>query len=170
MNTHPSTWELFMYVAYLTVGCSCFSTSVPLLRIFYLLLLPSLHLQCIPHLLLQPHWVYHRDASTFSSHWGFLLLLFSFHSPRHTCSNALVLLISACQSSRPADKNPSVQLVVFQLMAHISGHTHTHTDTRTAHTQHKRVSFITQYVIPSGMLLGRLLTDKQISDSSSGKM
>lgn len=139
MNTHPSTWELFMYVAYLTVGCSCFSTSVPLLRIFYLLLLPSLHLQFIPHLLLQPHWVYHRDASTFSSHWGFLLLLFSFHSPRHTCSNALVLLISACQSSRPADKNPSVQLVVFQLMAHISGHTHTHRHTHGTHTTQTRI-------------------------------
>ena len=46
----------------------------------------------------------------------------------------------------------------------VATHTHTH-----GYTQHKLVSFITQYVIPSGMLLGILLTDKQISDSGSGK-
>ena len=79
-----------------------------------------------------PLWCFHLCLPL----GGFFVIVIFLPFARHTCSNALVLLISACQSSRPADKNPSVQLVVFQLMAHMSGHTHTHTHTHTRTATH----------------------------------
>lgn len=127
--------------------------------IFYLLF-PSLRLEFIPHLLLRPRSWYHCDASTFASHLGgFLLLLFSFHSPDTPAAMPWYFLF------------PRVNQAALQIKTHLCNwsyfswwltHTHSH-----GYTQH--ISFITQYVIPSGMLLGRLLTDKQICDRSSWK-